>query len=129
MNKKKIFALIVVLGVIVVIGIAAFSGSSEFDRKVNELKNRRMHERVACACMRARACDYNVQDYPGPFSEAKAERPGVTFVETGDWQSFKNQVVAAMAGLGFVTVYCHEDEGILWVGRSEETIYYYFEVK
>lgn len=110
MNKKKIAIIGVAAFIVIIILAAALAPQqSQLDLKIDELKNE----------------GYNVQFYPGTFAEAKAERPSVIFLETTDWQTFKLQIAATKEDIGFTTVWVHEDEGILWVARSENTYYYY----
>jgi len=112
MGKIKILGIVTIIVVIAIIAAAVlnFQGSSNvLEEKINELK----------------AEGYDVQEYPGTFSEAKASRPDVTFEETDDWNIFKQQVAATKQDLGFVTVWIHKDEGILWVARYEDKYYYY----
>ena len=112
MEKNKIVGIIAVVIIVAVVAVFVFGlqGSPNvLEEKINELK----------------AEGYDVQEYSGTFSEAKAERPDVTFEETTDWNIFKQQVAATKQDLGFVTVWVHKDEGILWVARYEDKYYYY----
>lgn len=70
---------------------------------------------------------YNVKDYPGTFEDAKAERPDVDFIKNLHWAEFELKVAETKESLGFVTVWYHRSEGIMWVARYDWT-YYYFEI-
>lgn len=67
---------------------------------------------------------YNTKSYPYTFAEVKADRSEATFHQA-DWDTFKQQVVATKADLGFVTVWWHSGEGIMWVGRYDWAYYYF----
>lgn len=66
----------------------------------------------------------STQAYPGSFAEAKADRPDATFHQSS-WNTFKQQVEATKADLGFVTVWYHSSEDLMWVARYDLDYYYY----
>jgi hypothetical protein len=107
-KKAAVSAVVAVIVVSVIIMVALYGGASKFEEKVKELEIE----------------GFPTQEYPGSFDAAKADRVGIAFSES-NWWEFKQQVATVKENLGFVTVWTHEDEGVLWVHSSEDQCYYY----
>jgi hypothetical protein len=111
MEKERRIQIICGISLTVILGCVAivfWPRPSLFDQRVAELVD----------------LGYNVQGYPATFVEVQAERVGVVFEES-NWQMFKQQVAATKENLGYVTVWLHREEGVLWVAASEATYYYH----
>ncbi len=59
------------------------------------------------------------------YSDVTATSPEVVFSEKLSWSAFKQDVMAAKADSGSVTVLVDRDEGILWFAWNITTYYYY----
>ena len=69
-----------------------------------------------------------VQESEYSFAEIKQSREvydNVTW-EAAEWFLFKYHVEATKIMLGFVTVWVHREENVMWVAASETTYYYYY---
>lgn len=112
MGKRLTGGLIVAAVGVVIITWVVLSGLTEpsvFSRKVAELEEE----------------GFVTQAYENSFSDAQSSRPGIIFKQTTEWSIFKQQVATVKMNLGFVTVWTHENEGVLWVASSETTYYYW----
>lgn len=105
MNEKNIIVLVIGLFVVLLIIVAILympsetNGESELEQKIKEIQD----------------LGYDVEDYSGTFDDAKKERLNLSFFEVESWESFKQEVQSEKNYVGPVTVWCHKDEGILWV--------------
>jgi hypothetical protein len=105
MNKKNIIILIISLFVVLLIIVyisykpPETNGESELEQKIKEIQD----------------LGYTVEDYQGTFQDAQKERLNLSFHKVESWESFKLEVQSEKNYVGPVTVWCHKNEGILWV--------------